>query len=151
MGKHFDPCWTARRSVRGGVCTLAVLALVVLVGCSTPAERFAETAAGMGFERQVITGAGFRHALYWKNRGRAGTVLHVYIDGDGTPDIRGYPTVDPTSRNPLMLRLLDLDPGPAVLLGRPCYNGMAGDPGCHPALWMDERYSEAVVARLAAP
>src|SRR5580765_1079661 len=128
----------------------AMLALTLLGGCATPAERLAATAGAMGLERQVVTGAGFRHMLFWKDRGRAGTVLHVYIDGDGTPDIGGYPAADPTSRNPLMLRLLDLDPGPAVLLGRPCYDGLADDAGCRPALWMDERYSEAVVASMAA-
>ena len=135
---------------RGAGAALAIMALALLVGCATPAERFTATAGGMGFERQVASGAGFRHVLFWKNRGRAGTVLHVYIDGDGTPDIGGYPAADPTSRNPLMLRLLDLDPGPAVLLGRPCYYGLAADAGCRPPLWMDERYSEAVVASMAA-
>src|SRR5215468_5266198 len=123
---------------------------MLLVGCTAPAERFADTAAAMGLERQVVAGAGFRHVLFWKGRGRPARVLHVYIDGDGTPDIGGYPAVDPTSRNPLMLRLLDLDPGPAVLLGRPCYYGMAAEAGCRPSLWMDERYSEAVVASMAA-
>jgi pimeloyl-ACP methyl ester carboxylesterase len=135
---------------RGGAAALAILALALLGGCATPAERFTATAGAMGFERQVVTGAGFRHVLFWKNRGRAGAVLHVYIDGDGTPDIGGYPAADPTSRNPHMLRLLDLDPGPAVLLGRPCYYGLAADAGCRPPLWMDERYSEAVVASMAA-
>lgn len=137
---------------RGGraVAVLTVLAFALLGGCATPAERLAATADAMGFERQVVAGAGFRHVLFWKNGGRPGAVLHVYIDGDGTPDIGGYPAADPTSRNPLMLRLLDLDPGPAVLLGRPCYDGLAADAGCRPALWMDERYSEAVVASMAA-
>src|SRR5262245_35807227 len=129
---------------------LVVPALVLLAGCATPGERFAETAGAMGLERQVIAGAGFRHVLFWKKGGRTGGVLHVYIDGDGTPDIGGYPSADPTSRNPLMLRLLELDPGPAVLLGRPCYNGLADDAGCRPALWTDERYAEAVVASMAA-
>jgi len=135
---------------RCAVAVLAILALAFLGGCTTPAERFVETAGAMGLQRSVVNGAGFRHALFWKNRDRADAILHVYIDGDGTPDIGGYPAADPTSRNPLMLRLLALDPGPAVLLGRPCYDGLADDPGCRPALWMDERYSEAVVASMAA-
>jgi hypothetical protein len=147
--KRFDRPVAGHR--RGeGMAALAILALALLVGCATPAERFAATAGTMGLERQVVTGAGFRHVLFWKHRGRAGAVLHVYLDGDGTPDIGGYPAADPTSRNPLMLRLLDLDPGPAVLLGRPCYDGLADDAGCRPALWMDERYSDAVVASMAA-
>src|SRR5262249_21147806 len=119
-----------QKAVRTWGCKWAVvLALALLGACETPAGRFAQTAGAMGFERQVIAGAGFRHVLFWSHRERAGSILHVYIDGDGTPDIGGYPSTDPTSRNPLMLRLLDLDPGPAVLLGRPCYEGLADDPG----------------------
>jgi len=141
----------SKRSKRRMVAALlAILAPALLGGCTTPAERFTATAGAMGFERQVVTGAGFRHVLFWKNRGRTAAVLHIYIDGDGTPDIGGYPAADPTSRNPLMLRLLNLDPGPAVLLGRPCYDGLAADAGCRPPLWMDQRYSEAVVASMAA-
>jgi hypothetical protein len=135
---------------RVGRSLAVALALALLGGCATPAERFAETAGAMGLERQIVTGAGFHHVLFWKDRGRPGAVLHVYIDGDGTPDVGGYPAADPTSRNPLVLRLLELDPGPAVLLGRPCYYGLADDAGCRSALWMDERYSEAVVASMAA-
>jgi pimeloyl-ACP methyl ester carboxylesterase len=129
----------------------ALAALTVwLGGCATAPERFAETASGFGFERQVATGVGFRHVLYWNGRGRASEVLHVYVDGDGTVEIGGYPAAEPTPRNPLMLRLLDLDPGPAVLVGRPCYYGLADDSSCRPELWTDARYSEAVVASMAA-
>ena len=152
--ERFEPRAAASAACLPGymraLLVVAFLALALLGGCTTPAERFSQTAATMGLERSVVTGAGFRHALFWRNRGRAGAVLHVYIDGDGTPDIGGYPAADPTSRNPLTLRLLALDPGPAVLLGRPCYDGLADDAGCRPALWMDERYSEAVVSSMAA-
>ena len=136
-------------SKRRTVAVLAILALALLSGCTTPAERFVATADAMGFERQMVTGAGFRHMLFWKNRGGSAAVLHVYIDDDGTPDIGGYPAIDPTSRSPFALRLLGLDPGPAVLLGRPCYYGLATDAGCRPDLWLDARYSEAVVASMA--
>ncbi len=148
--KRFEWRVAARVGRRSPAAALAALALTLLAGCATPAERFAETAGAMGLERQMVTGTRFRHVLFWRGRGRTGAVLHVYIDGDGTPDIGGYPAADPTSRNPLVLRLLELDPGPAVLLGRPCYYGLAGDAGCRPALWMDERYSEAVVASMVA-
>jgi pimeloyl-ACP methyl ester carboxylesterase len=132
---------------------IAALALglpAALTGCGTPAERFADQARTLGLAREVATGAGFRHVLYWKDSGRAAPVLHVYVDGDGMPELRGFPTADPTPRNPLMLRLLALDPGPAVLIGRPCYYGLADDAGCGPALWTEERYSEAVVTSMAA-
>ena len=128
---------------------LAVLA-IGLGGCATPAERFAEAAHTMNLEPQVATGSGFRHRLYWKNRSRESPILHVYVDGDGTVNIAGYPAAEPTPRNPLVLRLLALDPGPAVLVGRPCYYGLATDAECGPQLWTDARYSETVVASMAA-
>ncbi|MGE0119208.1 MAG: alpha/beta hydrolase [Dongiaceae bacterium] len=140
--------WIGRRWLRR--CLGVAPALALLIGCATPAERFADKAGAMGLERRIMEGSGFRHVLFWRNPGRPSPVLHVYIDGDGTPDIGGYPAADPTPRNPLMLRLLALDPGPAVLVGRPCYYGLAGDDACRPQLWTDERYSGAVVASMAA-
>ena len=128
-----------------------MLALALLAGCATPAERFAATAGAMGLERQVVTGAGFRHVLFWKDRGRAGTVLHVYIDGDGTPDIGGAirPPIPPRAiRSCSAFSISTLDR--RCCSGAPCYDGLADDAGCRPALWMDERYSEAVVASMAA-
>jgi len=139
------------KRIRHGPAVAAIALLAAwLGGCVAPAERFAATADAMGFQREIAIGAGFRHVLYWTGRDRAAPVLHVYVDGDGTVEIGGFPSVEPTPRNPLMLRLLHLDPGPAVLVGRPCYYGLADDPSCGPDLWTDARYSEAVVASMAA-
>jgi hypothetical protein len=140
-----EPCGRPWRAV----AALAVLA-IGLGGCATPAERFAEAAHTMNLQQDVIAGSGFRHVLYWKSHNRESPVLHVYVDGDGTVNIAGYPAAEPTPRNPLVLRLLALDPGPAVLVGRPCYYGLAADPACGPELWTDARYSEAVIASMAA-
>ncbi|MDH5669092.1 MAG: alpha/beta hydrolase [Nitrospira sp.] len=62
----------------------------------------------------------------------------------------GQPSEDPTPRNPLMLRLLSFDPGQAVYVGRPCYHGLTKAAGCSNELWTTARYSERVVASLAA-
>jgi pimeloyl-ACP methyl ester carboxylesterase len=77
-------------------------------------------------------------------------VVHVYVDGDGTPWEAGRPAADPTPRDTLVLELMRLDESPSLYLGRPCYHGLAGDPACTPALWTGRRYSEAVVASMAA-
>lgn len=42
------------------------------------------------------------------------------------------------------------DSTPALYLGRPCYNGFAGSPGCTAALWTDGRYGPKVVTSMAA-
>ncbi len=128
----------------------AALFALPLAACTSPAERFDQTARETGLARQVVTGAGFRHALFWRRGAAPSPILHVYIDGDGTLDVAGYAVSDPTPRNPFMLHLLSVDPGPAVLLGRPCYNGLAADPGCGRAIWTSARYSDAVVTSMAA-
>jgi len=133
-----------RRAVAAG------LSLLLLCACASPAEHFDATAHELGFAPQIVTGVGYRHVLFWKPGPTLSPLLHVYIDGDGTLTIAGYAVPDPTSRDPLTLRLMNLDPAPAVLLGRPCYNGLAGDAGCEPAVWTTGRYADAVVTSMAA-
>jgi len=137
---------------RGSVVFTLSLALALLEGCAGPAERFTARASALGFSAARVAGEGFAHVAYRPSGPRpdGGRVLHVYLDGDGTPWERGRPAPDPTPRKPLVLRLMALDRAPSVYLGRPCYHGLATTPPCVPALWTDARYSEAVVVSLAA-
>jgi pimeloyl-ACP methyl ester carboxylesterase len=128
---------------------LIVVAWLVLAGCSTPAAEFARQAAALGLDRSVRLGTHFQHVLYRKS-GAPTKTLHVYLDGDGTPWIAGWPAGDPTPRNVLVLRLLALDPAPAVYLGRPCYHGAAALGPCSSRLWTSERYSDEVITSLSA-
>lgn len=128
---------------RGLLLTLTVAA------CASPAQKLAEEASARGLGSEIVAGQGFRHVVFAASRG-ASRKLHVYLDGDGTPWRLGQPTPDPTPRDPLVLELMALDPRPSLYLGRPCYHGLAGDPGCESRLWTRARYSEEVVASLAA-
>ena len=128
--------------------TWVAVVLVVFAGCVSPAAQFAERAAALGLRRAVVTGAGLPHVLYSKT-GAPTPTLHVYIDGDGTPWIGSQPAADPTPRNPLMLRLMALDPVPAVYVGRPCYHGMAAIAPCAARLWTKDRYSAEVLGSLS--
>jgi len=98
---------------------------------------------------EVVPGTAFSHVVFEQTR-RPSRTLHVYLDGDGTPWLAWRPAMDPTPRNPLLLRLMALDPNPSVYLGRPCYHGLSETPPCPSALWTEERYSEAVVSSMAA-
>lgn len=72
--------------------------------------------------------------------------LHVYIEGDGTPFIRGTRIAgDPTPKKPVALRLMKRDRAFSVYVGRPCYWGLANSPNCEPSLWTNRRYSQEVV------
>ena len=130
---------------------LAIASLSLLLAataCTSPAGRFSQNAAALGMRAAVVSGAGFQHVVFEQAR-RASRALHVYIDGDGTPWLAWRPAMDPTPRNPLVLRLMALDPNPSVYLGRPCYHGLSETLPCSSALWTAERYSEAVVSSMA--
>lgn len=137
--------------------SIAVIAsLLALASCATPSESFNARARMAGLSESEVHGDPFDHIVYWNNAAlemRAaggGKVLHVYFDGDGEPWVAGHPTLDPTARNPLILRLIALDDTPSVFLGRPCFNGLSETPQCNYTLWNDARYSEPVVASMTA-
>ena len=138
--------WKRRVDLRF-LMMFAILAL--LNACSSPVIYFDRAAESLGLQRDVVKGTEFDHVLYWQN-GDVNRTLHVYLDGDGTPIRDDYPAQDPTPREPLMLHLLALDPGPAVYVGRPCYHGLAQAHDCENGLWTNARYSERVVSSLAA-
>jgi hypothetical protein len=139
------PCWTK-------MSRLAFWALLALLSaCATPAERLYGQALAWGLEPLELQGGGFRLASFYKRPSSRQHTLHVYLDGDGLPwASRSRVSPDPTPRHPLMLHLLSLDDSPALYLGRPCYHGHAGDPGCGPRLWTHRRYAPEIVASLTA-
>jgi hypothetical protein len=78
----------------------------------------------------------------------AGADLTVYVEGDGRAFVnRRTPSIDPTPRNPLMLRLAVADPAAKILyLGRPCqYVSKATMKNCYPKVWTISRFSAAAV------
>ena len=128
---------------------LAASLLLAATACSSPAQRFSQNAAALGIDSDIVHGTVFQHVVFKQSR-RSSSMLHVYIDGDGTPWRDGHPSSDPTPRNTLLLRLMALDPAPSVYLGRPCYHGLSGTSPCSSIVWTQERYSEAVVSSMAA-
>jgi pimeloyl-ACP methyl ester carboxylesterase len=58
------------------------------------------------------------------------------------------PSADPDPLRAVALELAAAQQ--ATLLGRPCYHGHARDPDCRSELWTSGRYSEPVVASMAA-
>jgi pimeloyl-ACP methyl ester carboxylesterase len=138
-----------RRATRARLALVS--ALLVLGACRSPQARIDGLARRGSLEREVVTGAPFRHVIYRPREPRAGDEMHVYLEGDGTPYIaRALIAGDPTPRAPLALELMLEDPGPTLYLGRPCYLGLAHDPPCEPAYWTLKRFSPEVVQSLAA-
>ncbi|MDZ7751307.1 MAG: alpha/beta hydrolase [Gammaproteobacteria bacterium] len=138
-------------SRRPAIILVILGALVVGGGCAAPSGAIQEQARDAGFEAAVRQGTGFRHVVF---RGRplaADGILHVYLGGDGRAWVNPRRiALDPTPDESLVLKLMARDPGAAVMVGRPCYHGLARDEGCAPAYWTGRRYSPEVVASLAA-
>jgi hypothetical protein len=126
----------------------AALVPWLLAACGSPAHQWRQRVTEVGFGTTITTGDAFRHVVLDKP-GRPSRVLHVYVDGDGTPWEGNTPAADPTPRNTLVLELMRLDERASLYLGRPCYHGVT-DPGCSAALWTSERYSDSVVSSMAA-
>jgi pimeloyl-ACP methyl ester carboxylesterase len=131
---------------------LSVLLMALVAACATPAQRLEATASELGFIPLALQG-GELELLSWSkpaDPGHAARALHVYLEGDGTPwQSRHRIAADPTSRRPLMLRLMALDSAPSLYLGRPCYNGNAAEAPCRSWHWTFGRYSETVVEAMA--
>jgi pimeloyl-ACP methyl ester carboxylesterase len=130
----------------GGFYLRFVFLTVLLCACATPAQRVDEIAVSQGFQRVLAQGSEFSHVVYLKGAPVPAQAVHMYLEGDGSPHRRKHiASHDPTPRNPLMLRLMALDPAPAVYLGRPCYHGLSEDLNCSAELWTVQRYSPRVI------
>jgi len=128
---------------------LKFLLVTVLVSCVSPSNKFARKALDYGFGSLEMNSDLFSHRIYF-NQFVSDKVdfstLHVYLDGDGTPWLRGkWVAEDPTARNPLILRLMHIDKKPSLLLGRPCYYWENQDINCENKYWTSHRYSSDVV------
>ena len=141
---------TVKRFIRF-FAVLVALAAASLIGCSTPTTRLNDLAKSHNFSRSVVKTHGFEHLVYTNNLTNAKSVLHVYLEGDGSPwKYRVVTMPDPTPRDPLVLRLMAQDSAPSAYVVRPCYNGTSTDPGCDSSLWTSARYSPQVVRSMAA-
>jgi hypothetical protein len=128
-----------------------VLGAALLCACADPSRRADALARSLDFEKQIEMGDGFRHIVYRNTAATQGGMLHVYIDGDGTPywqpDIIA---VDPTPHDPLMLRLMALDSAHSIYLGRPCYFALYRDHACNPLFWTMRRFAPEVLDSMEA-
>ena len=142
----------------GWLNLLAAIVGGVSGGCAGPSGHFDRLADRYELQREVMPGTAFQHVVYWQrpvapDKLRSASLiaepLRIYLGSDGTPWLQGRrPSRDPTPRKPVTLRLLAQDPGPAVLVGRPCYQGQHQRAGCSSQQWTAARYSAHTVASL---
>lgn len=152
----------------GWLNLLAAIAGGLIGGCAGPSGHFDNLAERYALQRKVMPGTAFQHVVYWQRpvvpeKRRSASLsaepcrankrdtlpLRIYLGSDGTPWLQGrWPSRDPTPREPVTLRWLAQDPGPAVLVGRPCYHGQHQTAGCSSLQWTAARYSARTVASM---
>jgi hypothetical protein len=129
--------------------TAVLLFAAILTACVDNERRADVLADDFHFDKQLVTGAGFRHVIYRNSSPVPAGTLHVYIEGDGIPfEKRDLVAKDPTPRNLLMLRLMRQDSNASIYVGRPCYFGLFKDGDCNLLWWTLRRYSSEVLASM---
>jgi pimeloyl-ACP methyl ester carboxylesterase len=139
-----------RRCPLSGLLVVAILfcAGVLLSGCSTNGQRIDQLAAQAGLQKNRVMAGPYSLVVYEKRpvptnirRSR----LLVYIEGDGLPwgGSGMRPAADPTTGNPLALRMMLSVPGPSIYVSRPCYQ--EADVHCTAEDWTGGRYAQRIV------
>jgi dienelactone hydrolase len=128
--------------------TLSLLIVAMLAACASPAQRSDREAQAAGLSRTIVQGTSFRHLIYARAAAGKTSRLTVFIEGDGIPWLGGrIPASDPTTHNPLALRLLIESHDAAIYVTRPCYNQIV-DRACDAQQWTFARYSDEAVASM---
>ncbi len=128
-----------------------IAACCLLFSCATPSEKFVTKAIEFEFNSAIVNSGHFQHRIFFNQllTSPEKKIVHVYLDGDGTPwEKHRWVTDDPTARNPIILEMMVQDSSPAVLLGRPCYYGLGGGKPCRSKFWTSHRYSPEIVSSM---
>lgn len=129
---------------------IAIVVLSLLVSaCASRGARIEQLARDAEMQRAVIEVDGLRSIVFTRGTVR-GTRLIVFLEGDGQPWREGIaPAEDPTTSNPLALKLLMRTPGMTAYVSRPCYQD-ARTSRCSTDLWTHGRYSSAIIEVMQA-
>jgi pimeloyl-ACP methyl ester carboxylesterase len=127
---------------------LLVCVAFLLTSCTSNGERIDELARSAGLERAEFATGSYQGVVYMKHAPLLEGGLIVFLEGDGTPWRAGIePSLDPTTKNPIALELMNRTPYAAAYITRPCYHGFT-DANCTPDKWTGARYSETIVSKM---
>jgi len=122
----------------------------VLAGCASNGARIDKLAQAAGLQKRIVAGATYTHVVYEKRSPSRPGRLFVFLEGDGSPwgSSGMQPAADPTTRNPLALRLMVETDAASIYVARPCYQDqVAAD--CAADRWTAGRYADDIVASMA--
>ena len=128
----------------------SLLALLLLLSaCVTSSPNgvmYRDTNSSRLVEHKIQAGS-FLLTSYVHVRSR-GNVANIYIEGDGRAWLsKRRASLDPTPKNPLALKLANLDPADNVIyLARPCqYTKMVDGSLCNQKYWTSHRFAPEVI------
>lgn len=128
---------------------IATAPLVLLLSACVVTPTWKKLAATGDLESFLMETDWFQHVVLANDA--PGPHLRIYVEGDGSPWIRGSRVaVDPTPLVPVMLELMHDAPHSAAYLGRPCYFGLATSRNCESRWWTVDRYADTVVDSMCA-
>lgn len=130
----------------------AMVLALVMTGCASPEARLQtanEIAQRADLRAASVAAPPFTLAAYVRNSDPSTPVV-IYIEGDGLAWIsRSQPSLDPTPRNPVGLRLAAEDHESNVIyLARPCQYVRTA--ACDVTYWTDRRFAEEVIRSTSA-
>ena len=121
----------------------------LIASCTSNSARIDDLAHAAKLQRAEIEVDGLRSIVYTRATSSDARLI-VFLEGDGQPWVGGViPAEDPTTRDPLALKLLMRTPGTTAYIGRPCYQD-ARAARCTSDLWTQGRYSPIVVETMRA-
>ncbi len=137
----------ACKTIVGFLGALLIAQIILMSGCSSfPSPHIQQLADRNRLETRRMSAGVFELTLYLRQNSDNSSSLHIYLEGDGSPWIRHrYVSRDPTTRDPVALKLMLSDPANVLYLSRPCYQGTSQTPPCNPRLWTSERYSPLIL------
>lgn len=135
------------KPIGNNACHLFLLIASLMVGCASPHDA-GDLARRHALPLRTLQSGGFQLPVLGQITPDSQGRLRVYLPGDGIPWRGRVPASNPTGRRHLALELMQRDPEPALLLGRPCYLQRHLDADCEPALWTMARYSRPIIEAL---
>jgi hypothetical protein len=127
-----------------GLLIIINLCLTSCAGKLSKAKKIAEPA---GMKPTILNTSKFKLQSFYRFS-KKGAPLTVYIEGDGLAWLtRNQPSMNPTPRNPLALRLAAIDEGNNVVyLARPCqYVKLHTEKLCSIPYWTHKRFAREVI------
>ena len=124
-----------------------IIISLLITNCSGTLTRAKRIAATAELKSAVLNTSNFKIQSYYRFS-KKGKPLTIYIEGDGQAWLtRTQPSLNPTPRNPLALKLAVLDQSKNIMyLARPCqYINLYNEKHCSIPYWTHKRFSKKII------